>query len=82
MKLPPHKCELCITHNQHRSYYEKIADFIGGSGADWPSEEAKARAIATDEIWTIQWYPDTPISFHLIAAPTLEEALAFANSKA
>ncbi len=46
---------------------------------DWENKEAEARAIAADEIWTLQWYPNTPVGFNSIAAPTLEELLAFAS---
>ena len=43
----------------------------------WESEEAKQRAIEMDECWTLQLYPDTPIGFMAIAAPTLEDLLRF-----
>lgn len=79
MKLPPHKCGLFLTHNEHRDYYEPVTKWIAEHEYDWPSDEAKARALATDEVWVLQWYPETPIGFNLVAAPTLEELLAFAN---
>lgn len=80
MKFPEHKASLQLTHNQHRDYYEPLADWIAKDEMyDWESEEAKHRAIATDECWTLQWYPNTPIGFNAVAAPTLEECLAFAN---
>lgn len=83
MKLPNHKCSLELTHNKHRDYYQTAAEAIAereshGCPPDWKDEEAKQRAIATDEIWELHWYPDTPIGFHAIYAPTLEELLAFA----
>ena len=83
MNLPPHKCALFINHNEHRVYYETIEHFLDcymvpATAPSFASDEARARAIATDELWTMQWYPDTPIGFHFIAAPTLEELLAFA----
>ena len=86
MKLPRHKCGLFLTHNEHRDYYESAEEWIadqtcddGGSRMGWENEEAKARAIATDEVWTLHWYPDTPIGFFEVAAPTLEELLAYAE---
>lgn len=82
--FPRHRCSLTLTHNQPHDYYESVADYIAGhegrgSAPDWPSDEAKARAIATNEIWELQWYPNTPISSFIIAAPTLAELLAFAR---
>jgi hypothetical protein len=78
VNFPEHKCGLYLTHNQHRDYYEPLAQWIEDQDDqyDWDSDEAKARAIATDECWTLQWYPETPIGFNAIAAPTLNELLA------
>lgn len=82
MRFPAHKCGLYLTHNQHRDVYEKVADKINdddGPSIIWKDDEAKARAIDTDELWELQWYPETPISFYVVAAPTLEECLALAQ---
>lgn len=84
MKLPDHKCGLYLTHNEHRNLYEPLVKWLVGDGDEdgfynWESDEARQRALDTDECWTLQWYPDTPIGFHAVAAPTLEELLAFAN---
>jgi hypothetical protein len=81
MKLPPHKCGLYLTHNDHRTYFESAVEWLGNSSntPGWESDAHRDRAIATDEIWTLQWYPETPVGFNLVAAPTLEELLAFAN---
>lgn len=86
MKLPPHKCALYLEHNDCRSVYQTVAQHLeelasrsDGDMYQWQSDECKARAIATNEIWTLQWYPETPIGFNAVAAPTLEELLAFAS---
>lgn len=81
MKLPEHKCGLFLQHNEHRDYYEDAEYYINQhkDQYEWKSEEHKKRAIETDEIWTLQWYPNTPIGFLAVAAPTLEELLEFAN---
>lgn len=79
MKLPKHKAALFISHNEHKNYYQTAAECADRDPAEWKSEEQKKRAIQTDEIWTMQWYPETPIGFHVIAAPTLEELIEFAN---
>lgn len=79
MNLPAHKCGLALEHNEHRNYYLSAADWIREHDLyEFASDEAKQRAIATDEIWTLHWYPETPISFNAIAAPTLDELLEFA----
>lgn len=78
MNLPKHACGLYLTHNEHRNYYESAVEWVGNRDAQFKNEESKERAIATDSVWVLQWYPDTPVGFHMIAAPTLEEVLAWA----
>lgn len=84
--FPEHKCGLFLKHNVHRDYYQSAADWCKeqderGEGGmyEWESDEAKARAIATDEIWTLQWYPNTPVGFNAVASPTLPELLEWAS---
>lgn len=74
-KLPPH-FTLSINHNQHKSCYVPIKDYIFDGGFDRSkemSQEEVDNCIEKDEIWEIQWYPYTPISFHYVCAPTLDE---------
>lgn len=83
--LPPHKCGLYLTHNEHRDVYEQLADWLehramGGAEPDWESPEARQRAIDTDECWVLHWCPNSPVGFNEVAAPTLEECLALANA--
>jgi hypothetical protein len=81
MKLPEHKCGLYLQHNQHRDYYQSAAEWITDNDLyDWKDEASKQTAIDSDSIWTLQWYPDTPIGFYSVAAPTLEDLLELANS--
>jgi hypothetical protein len=81
MKLPKHECGLYLTHNEHRDYYETPEEWIAANSnrLDWESEEHKQRAIDTDQVWVLHWYPNTPVGFNCVAAPTIEELLAFAN---
>jgi len=75
------KAGLCIEHNEHKSLYEIISIWIYENTCyNWKNEEAKQRAIETDEVWTMQWHPDSPVSFHSLAAPTFDELLELANS--
>jgi hypothetical protein len=81
-KLPAHDAALFLTHNEHKNYYEDAAKWIEEQGDlfDWQSDGHKRRAIETDSVWVLQWYPNTPVGFNAIAAPTLDELLAFANA--
>ncbi len=78
IQWPPHKASMHITHNQHLAYYETVEQAIE-SGTydreDFPDEAEVAKAIATGEVWEIQWYPATPISFYRIFAASLSKAL-------
>lgn len=83
MNFPSHKCGLYLEHNRHRDLYQTARDWITEEETrevfpDWKDEAAKQKAIDTDEVWTLQWYPNTPIGFNFVAAPTLEELLAYA----
>lgn len=82
LELPPHKCGLNLSHNEHRNYYQSLAAWIDDQlgNLDWESDAHRQRAIDTDECWVLHWYPDTPVGFLRVAAPTLDECLAFARS--
>jgi len=80
MKLPKHKGSLTITHNEHKGWYQTLADHLAGdlSSIDI-SEEERLKAIELDSLWVIQWYPDTPVGFCCVGASTLEKALELAT---
>lgn len=81
MKLPDHQASLQLTHNDHRNTYQASADWIaeqeqdGDCWFDWVSDEQRQKAIETDSIWTLQWYPDTPVGFVALAAADLDVLL-------
>ena len=78
--LPKHKCGLYLDHNPQEACYETVDEWIGREpDYDWETDAAKKLAIATNSVWTLQWYPDTPIGFFNIASPTLEGLLKYAN---
>jgi hypothetical protein len=81
MKLPKHKCSLTISHNSHKDCYDEILDYVDDNNFDWYNEEHKIRCIATNEIWEMHWYPETPIGFICVVAPTLEELLQIVNEE-
>lgn len=78
MKFPKH-ISLFLTHNEHKNYYRTVAQSIadGDNGYDdcWVSEEQKQKAIDTDECWTLQWYPITPVGFCIMSAADLDALL-------
>jgi hypothetical protein len=80
MKFPEHKCGLQLSHNQHKDYYQTIDQYVAEQPDYFPfrNSEDLARCVSTNEIWELQWYPDTPIGFYRSVAPTLEECLAHA----
>ena len=87
MKFPPHKCGLYLEHNKHKDYYQTAAEAIAeeklsNSELEFESPDHERRAIETNEIWTLRWYPKTPVDFYSVAAPTLGELLEFANKVA
>jgi hypothetical protein len=79
MNLPNHKCGLYLTHNEHRDSYEKLEDKLQDEYHKDMSPEDKAECIRTDSLWTLHWYPNTPVSFYVVHGPTLERVLELAN---
>lgn len=79
--LPPHKATLHLDHNQHKAYYDLIEDYIQNEEErfNFRSPEERQACIDTNEIWELQWYPDTPVGFCAIAAPTLEALIEYAK---
>lgn len=78
MNFPRH-LSLHITHNGHKDYYEGIEDYLRERD-DWISEEQKTKAIELNELWEVQWYPDTPIGFYIVIGADLDLVLARACS--
>lgn len=81
IKWPKHDAEMIITHNAHKSDYQTVQEWLGGYGGEgfWISQDEMARAIETDSVWEIHWYPRTPVSFHCVRASTFEAALKAAQ---
>lgn len=76
--FPDHKCSLTLTHNQHKDYYQSVISYLSDREIpldDWVSEEQWEKAIETDSMWELQWYPDTPIGFIRLFACDLDVLL-------
>ena len=85
-KLPEHECELSLMHNQHKSCHQTVEQFWNErlnqgsvSVEDWVSVEQRDKAFATNEMWELQWYPNTPIGFNRLFACDLEALLDEVN---
>lgn len=82
--LPEHQASLTIEHNEHKTCYQTVAELIANNYGmdycdlqDWVSSEEMAKSIETNELWTIQWYPNTPVGFHIKHASTLEALIEY-----
>ena len=75
MKFPKHKASMSITHNEHTTNYESIREYLDSEWFEDESEEDKQECIKAGEIWELQWYPDTPIGFYRVFAPTFEKVV-------
>ena len=75
MKFPKHDASLRLDHNEHKSHYDEITQFIVDRDLmdDFESPADMQQAIDEDSIWVLQWYPKTPIGFCRIAAARLEQ---------
>lgn len=85
IEWPRHEASLHLTHNDHKSYYRTVQEAItdedfGYCEDDWVSPEQKKKAIDTNDCWTLQWYPDTPVGFCKLSAADLDVLLAAARS--
>lgn len=79
LKLSKHTCGLYLQHNACKDMYETVAQMLNSNENfyGWQNEKSKQKAVDTNEIWTLQWYPDTPIGCYAIAAPTLKELMDY-----
>jgi hypothetical protein len=79
MWFPKHKASMTIQHNDHKTYYIHIDDYIKQDEIQFQTEQDKLDCIKNDELWGITWYPDTPIGFYDIYAPTFEKLMEYAQ---
>lgn len=78
LNFPSHKASLHLEHNMHKAYYETVEEGIENGtyhDTDWISPEQKVKAIATDSVWTLQWYPNSPVGFCKLMACDLDVLL-------
>lgn len=81
MRWPRHAGGLFVSHNEHVANHMTVAQAIDAgeySRDDFPDDADIAQCLATESVWRIQWYPNTPNGFYTVCAATFERALAFA----
>lgn len=78
MKFPK-SIALSLTYNDHKIVYETAAQHINDNpdyySDAWVSEEQRLKAIATNELWTLHWYPNTPVGFNVLHSAELDPLL-------
>lgn len=79
MKFPKH-VSLSIQHNPHKDSYESVLEYLESNDLFMEdlAEEDLVKCIERDELWSIQWYPITPISFYMVISYSLERCLELA----
>lgn len=82
MKLPKHYT-ITIEHNPHKSCYNNVQEYIDmwDHFIDCITPEDLKICIQRNELWSVQWYPNTPISFTLILSYSLERCLELCNEE-
>jgi hypothetical protein len=71
--LPLHKCSLTISHNDHRDYYETVKEYYDIE--NFESREDFEKCVIADDVWMLNWYPDTPIGSYTVCGSSLERLL-------
>jgi hypothetical protein len=66
-----------LEHNPHKGYYDSVEDYLDFREFDDEEilPEDKEEAIRTDELWTLQWYPRTPVVFYVMVSSTYEKLM-------
>lgn len=76
--LPKHECSFQISHNNNRTYYQSVKEYLEEDDNlqdpfhVFKDAEDKQKCIVNNELWTAQWYPDTPVGFYVMSASSLE----------
>ena len=79
LKFPKH-VEMELTHNEHKGLHRSLDYHLEQSPLlKFKDEDNKKEALLQNELWTLQWYPKTSITFFLIGASSLEKLLEFAS---
>jgi len=69
----PKHLTLLIEHNPHKNYYQTSKEWFYDYHCCEQADKDEFSEI--DDFWKMQWYPNTPIGFHVVFGRTLEECL-------
>lgn len=81
MNFPSHKASMTLTHNAHKDSYQTVKEWwsdrvaCGATFDNWVSEDQFYRALGTDEVWELQWHPETPVGTCVLMACDLDMLL-------
>jgi len=83
MNLPEDKFGLFLEHNPHHVYHDTIEEYVENIQLqeiwDLISLEEKASMLARDELWVLQWYPETTVGYNIVIGSTLERVIEAAH---
>ena len=86
LEFPPYQCSMTLEHNPHKVAYQTVAQWLAAtdveSGPVWPSAEERQRAVDSNEMWLLTWYPHTAVRFQWAAAAALDAVLRCARAEA
>lgn len=75
------KGEVALTANDHRSSYIALEEALanpepGASGPPEPvDEEVASRIRATGNFYRLQFYPNSPVGFHLVFGGSIDDVV-------
>lgn len=88
LALPKHKAALSLEHNPHKSYHQSVEQYeaqmldslnVTNRLELWATEHQRDMAIASNNLWVLQWYPETPVGSCMLWAYSLEQLLISVN---
>ena len=75
--LPIHNAGLSLEHNPHKNVYASVKEYADKPGFEdlWVSAIDMQKAIETDEMWCLTWFPESPIGSCTIFGATLQSVM-------
>jgi len=69
----PNFTQIALTWNEDHSPMYEVADgYYEFDSSVWVSQDEYLKAMLENSVWTLHWYPDTPIGSCKIMASSLE----------
>lgn len=70
---------LTLSFNDHACNYVTVKEAVESNcmleHGTWVSDEEKRRAIESNSLWSLHWYPDTPIGCYDLMGSSLESVV-------